>query len=105
MDTAHALITYLSEDLKLSDSEIARRASSSQPTIWRLRTGETKDCSSSLYISLMKIRDEALICTKKAALNAFQPLPLESYRGAPTPLRCVSRLARDYTVRGVLLGE
>ena len=36
----------------LSDSEIAKRVSSTQPTISRLRNGTTRDCLSNLHRSL-----------------------------------------------------
>ena len=39
----------------LSDAEIARRCSSTQPTIWRLRTGKTSEAGETLYRSLMAL--------------------------------------------------
>ena len=59
MDTAKQITIEISTKHGLSDSEIAERVGivCSQPTIWRIRNGETKTCRSDLYIELMKLRD------------------------------------------------
>lgn len=56
MDTARDIICALNSEQKLSDAEIARQVGSSQPTIWRIRTGKTADCSSALYRELLRLR-------------------------------------------------
>ena len=48
-------------DFGLSDPEIARRVGSSQPTIFRLRTGKSKDCMS----NLRKALDDLLLWLSK----------------------------------------
>lgn len=62
MDTAQQIIIDLAQ-LGMSDSDIAKEVVSSQPTIWRIRTGETKSCASDLYIALANLRSSV----KKAA--------------------------------------
>ena len=56
MDTAKQIIDDISLRFALSDSEIARQANSTQPTIWRIRNGEVSWCSSDLYIALVQLR-------------------------------------------------
>ncbi len=46
------------KDKGLTDSEIAAMANSTQPTIWRIRTGVTSDCGAILYASLLKLHGE-----------------------------------------------
>lgn len=58
MDTAHEVIMTISTEANLSDAEIAARVGYSQPTIWRLRAGKTKSCSSDLYRALCTLRAE-----------------------------------------------
>lgn len=58
MDTAHEVVTALSSRFEMSDVEIAKRIGSSQPTVWRLRSGKTKDCSADLYRKLCLLREE-----------------------------------------------
>lgn len=58
MDTPKKLIDDLVQNHALSDSEIARRIHTSQPTIWRIRNEQVSDCSSSVYIALVHLRDE-----------------------------------------------
>lgn len=56
MDTAKQIIDDLATRFALSDSEIARQANSTQPTIWRIRNGEVTWCTSDLYITLFQLR-------------------------------------------------
>lgn len=58
MDTAHEVVMALNNRFDLSDAEIAKRIGSSQPTVWRLRSGKTKDCSADLYRKLCLLRAE-----------------------------------------------
>lgn len=58
MDTPKKLIDDIVQHHALSDSEIARRANTSQPTIWRIRNEQVADCSSSVYIALVQLREE-----------------------------------------------
>lgn len=71
MDTVQTILDELANAYDLTDSEIARRVESSQPTIWRIRTGQSKDCASSLYRALAELREELQVerrsKTKKAA--------------------------------------
>jgi hypothetical protein len=55
MDTAKKILDSISHDYSLSDSEIARRVGTSQPTIFRIRSGA--DCFASLYIAICEFRD------------------------------------------------
>jgi transcriptional regulator with XRE-family HTH domain len=57
MDTAKAIVNQLYAG-GLSDAEIARRVSCSQPTIWRLRNGKSEDCRGRLYQSLLALREQ-----------------------------------------------
>ena len=69
MDSAQQIATDIASH-GLSDSQIAELVGCdcSQPTIWRIRNGETKTCRSDLYIELMKLRDSLKKTkTKKAA--------------------------------------
>jgi len=66
MDTPHEVVTQLAGQFNLSDAEIAKRVDSTQPTIWRLRSGKSSDCSAFLFIGLVKLRDE-LATTQEAA--------------------------------------
>ena len=56
MDSAKQIIDDLQERHELSDSEIARLCDTSQPTIWRVKNGAVKSCSSDLYIALSLLR-------------------------------------------------
>jgi transcriptional regulator with XRE-family HTH domain len=58
MDTAQQIITEIVTNHALTDADVADRTGSTQPTIWRLRNGETKDCLASLYISLAQLREQ-----------------------------------------------
>ena len=58
MDTAQELVTSLADRFKLSDEDIARRVGSTQPTIWRVRSGKTKDCGATLYRSLLRLSEQ-----------------------------------------------
>ncbi len=42
----------------LSDAEIARRVGSTQPTIWRLRTGKSAEAGEGLYRALTALHAE-----------------------------------------------
>lgn len=53
MDTAKDIIVRIQDSHGLTDQALADIVESTQPTIWRIRTGETKDCAASLYIALM----------------------------------------------------
>lgn len=68
MDTALKIIEDISA-FGLTDKAIADSVDSTQPTIWRIRTGETQDCSASLYINLSNFRQKlgAGDTAKKAA--------------------------------------
>ena len=62
MDTAQKIASdiYITG---ISDEEISRRivangAECSQPTIWRIRTGATKQCGSILYGELLLLREK-----------------------------------------------
>jgi hypothetical protein len=69
MDTATQIVNEL-RGMKLSDTYIASRVKSSQPTIWRIRKGKAKSCSSELYVNLVAMRDLELAkrhLDKKAA--------------------------------------
>lgn len=57
MDSARDIVSVISETFQLSDDAIAKRVGSSQPTIWRIRTGKTLDCSSGLYRELCALRN------------------------------------------------
>lgn len=50
-NTSQQLVQKIS-DAGLTDSQIARRVNTSQPTISRLRNGTSKDCMSALRIAL-----------------------------------------------------
>lgn len=52
MENSSQKLVQKISDLGLSDSEIAKRVSASQPTISRLRNGTSKDCMASLRVSL-----------------------------------------------------
>lgn len=58
MKSPKDLINDIGERYKLSDSEIARRVQSTQPTIWRLRTGATRDCMSGLRTRLEELHQD-----------------------------------------------
>jgi transcriptional regulator with XRE-family HTH domain len=60
MDTAHEVVMTLSAQFDMSDAEIAKRIGSSQPTVWRLRSGKTKDCTADLYRKLCLLREEVV---------------------------------------------
>lgn len=42
----------------MTDSEIAIRCKTSQPTIWRIRNDKIEDCRGSLYAALLKLYSE-----------------------------------------------
>lgn len=52
MDNSSQKLVQKISDFGLSDSEIAKRVSASQPTISRLRNGTSKDCMARLRVSL-----------------------------------------------------
>jgi len=58
MDTAFEVVNRITRLSGMSDAEIARRVKSTQPTIWRLRSEKSKDCSASLYRKLCLLKDE-----------------------------------------------
>lgn len=58
MNTPQEVAAELAARFNLSDQDIAERVKSTQPTIWRLRTGISKDCSAFLFIALIQLRDE-----------------------------------------------
>jgi hypothetical protein len=58
MDTAQEIVSALAGHFKLSDEDIAKRVGSTQPTIWRVRSGKTKDCGATLYRSLLHLRNK-----------------------------------------------
>lgn len=58
METANEVINLLSGQFNLTDADIAKRVGSTQPTIWRLRSGKTKDCSADLYRNLYQLMKE-----------------------------------------------
>lgn len=58
MDTAREIVSAIGKQFGLTDSDIAARVKSSQPTIWRLRTGRSKDCGSRLYTALRRLHTE-----------------------------------------------
>lgn len=64
MDSAKKILDEISDKYSLSDSEIARRVSTSQPTIFRIRNNKVDNCSSGLYIAICQLRDSL---KKKAA--------------------------------------
>jgi transcriptional regulator with XRE-family HTH domain len=65
MDTAHEVVMTLSSAFDMSDAEIAKRIGSSQPTVWRLRSGKTKDCTADLYRKLCLLREEVAQSAEK----------------------------------------
>jgi hypothetical protein len=56
MDTAKDMIAEIQARHGLTDQALADLVESTQPTIWRIRTGETKDCAASLYMRLAALR-------------------------------------------------
>lgn len=56
MDTAREIIDAIQSRHNLTDQALAARVESTQPTIWRIRNGDTKDCAASLYIRLVHLR-------------------------------------------------
>lgn len=58
MDTAKDIVSEL-KMIGYSDSAIAAKTGSSQPTIWRIRKGTTSSCSSELYVALYALLDKA----------------------------------------------
>lgn len=89
MDTAHEVVKSIAAKTKLPDGEIARRAGSSQPTIWRLRTGKTKDCSADLYRRLCQLRDQSL-----CKVGAGDTAPAEPDAAPVRALACASQSVR-----------
>ncbi len=57
MDTAKDIIAAIQTTHGLTDQALASLVESTQPTIWRVRTGDTKDCSASLYMRLFNLRE------------------------------------------------
>jgi hypothetical protein len=58
MDTAKNLIDAIQKSQLLTDRALADLVQSTQPTIWRIRTGATKDCAASLYLRLKAVKDK-----------------------------------------------
>jgi len=58
MDTAFEVVNKITKLSRMSDAEIARRVKSTQPTIWRLRSEKSQDCSANLYRALCLLKDE-----------------------------------------------
>ncbi len=56
METAQDIIKAIQARHELTDQALATLVESTQPTIWRIRTGDSKDCAASLYIRLMNLR-------------------------------------------------
>lgn len=56
MDTAKDIIADIQSRHSLTDQALATLVESTQPTIWRIRTGDTKDCSASLYMRIANLR-------------------------------------------------
>ena len=54
MDTAKHIINQLKDRHGLTDQAIAEHVDSTQPTIWRVRTG-ANDCTASMYIKLVQL--------------------------------------------------
>ena len=54
MDTAKHIINQLKDRHGLTDQAIAEEVDSTQPTIWRVRTG-TNDSTASMYIKLVQL--------------------------------------------------
>lgn len=65
MKTAQEIAIILANDFSLTDAKIAKMVGSSQPTIWRVRKGVMKNCSSSLYISMFQLLNELRIPGRK----------------------------------------
>ena len=65
MDSAKQILDDISANYGFSDSEIARRVKTTQPTIFRIRNGA--DCYSSLYIAICRLRDSLKRQKKLAA--------------------------------------
>ena len=56
MDTARTIIDAIQSRHNLTDQALAALVDSTQPTIWRIRNGDTKDCAASLYMRLLHVR-------------------------------------------------
>lgn len=67
MDSAKQILDELSSIHLLSDSEIARRVDSSQPTISRIRNDKVADCSANLYIALCQLIESLRSAQKNEA--------------------------------------
>jgi hypothetical protein len=70
MNTPQEVAAELAARFNLSDQDIAERVKSTQPTIWRVRTGISKDCSASLFIALVQLRDELVRGSAEVAADA-----------------------------------
>jgi hypothetical protein len=69
MDTVKQIIDDLSA-FGMNDASIAAEVDSTQPTIWRIRTGATKACSSVLYSELSILRDRVRKTKRSQAKEA-----------------------------------
>jgi len=72
MDTAQEIVSSLADRFKLSDEDIAKRVGSTQPTIWRVRSGKTKDCGATLYRSLLQLREQMKVGASDVAAELHQ---------------------------------
>ncbi len=67
MDTAKDMIAEIQARHNLTDQALATLVESTQPTIWRIRNGDTKDCAASLYMRLANLRTRLDDQAKQAA--------------------------------------
>lgn len=67
MNTAQQIINEITASTGLSDSVIAKLVNTTQPTIWRIRTGVTEDCGAKLYMDLLALHTKQAARKRKAA--------------------------------------
>jgi hypothetical protein len=58
MDTPIQVVNAIRSRYRLTDAKIAKLVESNQPTVWRIRSGKTKDCSADLYRKLCVLREK-----------------------------------------------
>lgn len=75
MTIVQSLLTDIEERSRMSDSKIAAAVGCSQPTIWRLRNGKSKTCSSDTYLAIVGLHDQVMAPPDAAPAPEAGPAP------------------------------